>query len=54
MLLSKYNIFSFFSNLKVNEKILFILINICLIVDVAICTSPEFIPEQVKSTYKSE
>lgn len=49
MLLSKYNIFSFFSNLKVNEKILFILINICLIVDVAICTSPEFIPEQVKS-----
>ena len=51
MLLSKYNIFTFFSNLKVNEKILFILINICLIVDVAICTSPDFIPEQVKSPF---
>ena len=51
MLLSKYNIFTFFSNLKINQKILFILINICLIVDVAICTSPEFIPEQVKSPF---
>ena len=49
MLFSKYNIFTFFSNLKINQKILFILINICLIIDVAICTSPEFIPEQVKS-----
>ena len=43
------NILPFFSKLKKNEKIIFIIINICLIADVAICTSPEFIPDQVKS-----
>jgi hypothetical protein len=51
MLHSKNNFSTFFSNLKRPEKIIFILINICLIVDVAICTSPEFIPEQVKSSF---
>ena len=45
------NILPFFSNLKKHEKILFILINICLIVDVSICTAPDFIPEQVKSSF---
>lgn len=51
MLRSKNKFLSFFSNLKGSEKIIFILINVCLIIDVAICTSPEFIPEQVKSSF---
>jgi len=51
MLHSKNKFLSFFSNLKGSEKIIFILINVCLIIDVAICTSPEFIPEQVKSSF---
>jgi len=51
MLRSKNKFLSFFSNLKGSEKIIFILINVCLIIDVAICTSPEFIPEQVKSFF---
>jgi hypothetical protein len=51
MLRSKNKFLSFFSNLKGSKKIIFILINVCLIIDVAICTSPEFIPEQVKSSF---
>ena len=51
MLRSKNKFLSFFSKLKGSEKIIFILINVCLIIDVAICTSPEFIPEQVKSSF---
>ena len=51
MLHSKNKFLSFFSNLKGSKKIIFILINVCLIIDVAICTSPEFIPEQVKSSF---
>ena len=51
MLHSKNKFLTFFSNLKGPEKIIFILINVCLIIDVAICTSPEFIPEQVKSSF---
>ena len=47
----KNKFLSFFSKLKGSEKIIFILINVCLIIDVAICTSPEFIPEQVKSSF---
>ena len=51
MLHSKNKFLTFFSNLRKKEKLLVILINICLIVDVAICTSPDFIPEQVKSPF---
>ncbi len=51
MLRSKNKFLSFFSNLKGLEKIIFILINVCLIIDVAICTRPEFIPEEVKSSF---
>jgi hypothetical protein len=51
MLGSKNNFLTFFSNLKGPEKTIFIIINVCLIIDVALCTSPEFIPEQVKSSF---
>ena len=43
--------FIFFFESKVHEKTIFIIINVCLIIDVALCTSPEFIPEQVKSSF---
>jgi hypothetical protein len=51
MLGAKNNFLTFFSNLKRPEKTIFIIINVCLIIDVALCTSPEFIPEQVKSSF---
>jgi hypothetical protein len=38
----------FFSDIKKFYFFLFI-INLCLIIDVSICTSPEFIPEEIKS-----
>ena len=40
----------FFSNIKKLYFFIFI-ITLCLIIDVAICTSPEFIPEEIKSPF---
>lgn len=40
----------FFSSIKKLYFFIFI-ITLCLIIDVAICTSPEFIPEEIKSTF---